>query len=222
MRSVYSGVPEPPNLIQIIWCVSIWGGPDTTVTKEFGIFNELTILNCFQSIAQETRCQFFHSPETDPAPNISNYPGIDRLSKQYRVDVSYSEIRLTYCRLTWRIELSISSLQNELQAHPNGTMLLKLMVSDLTLHAYSIQRPILTSSHSLFSYAPTPRHASERFILLHLKHISFLHECVESVPASTHWESSFRHIILGAGAAHPAWLKLISHSMPDRYMKATA
>jgi len=56
-RSVYSGAPEPPSLIRIIWCVSVCGAPDTTVTKEFGIFNQSTILTDFQSIEHENCCQ---------------------------------------------------------------------------------------------------------------------------------------------------------------------
>jgi len=88
---------------------------------------------------------------------------------------------------------SISSLWNEVQAHFNGTILSSMIVSDLTPHAYSIQRPNLASRHSLLSYAPTPRSFSERFILLHSKHIFFIPECFQSVPASKHRESSFRH-----------------------------
>jgi len=97
---------------------------------------------------------------------ISNHPGIQRLCKQYRGDVSYPETQLTYSRLGRWVQLSISSLRNEVHEHPKGTMLSSLMVSDLTPHAYSIQRPILTSRHSLLLYAPTPRCTSERFILL--------------------------------------------------------
>jgi len=164
-----------------------------TVLKKFGIFNESTILTDSQSIAEQNRCQLFDSPETDPAPNISNHPGIERLSKQCQVDVSYPETRLAYSRRTRSIQPSISLLRNEVQTHPKGTMLSSLMVSDLTPHPYSIQWPFLTSRHSLLSCAPTSRHASERFILLHLKDIFFLPECFESVPASTHRESSFRH-----------------------------
>jgi len=67
------------------------------------------------------------------------------------------------------------------------------MVSDLTPHAYSIQWPNVTRRHSLLSYAPTPSRASERFILLHSKHVFFLPESFQSVPASTHRESSFRY-----------------------------
>jgi len=98
---------------------------------------------------------------------ISNQPGIERLSKPYLVDVLYPEIRFAYSRLTRSIQLSISSLRNEVQAHLKGTMLSSLMVSDLTPHVYSIQWPNLTSRHSSLSYALTPRRASERFILLH-------------------------------------------------------
>jgi len=124
---------------------------------------------------------------------ISNHPGIERLSMRYGVDVSYAETGLAYYRLTRSIQLSISSLRNGVQAHLKDTMLSSLMVSDLKPHAYSIQRRHLTCRHSVFSYAPTPRRASERFILLHSKHIFFLPECLESVPASRHRESSFRH-----------------------------
>jgi len=70
------------------------------------------------------------------------------------------------------------------------------MVSDLTLHAYSIQRPISTCHHLLLTNDPTPDtplnriyplHITlERFILLHSKHIFFFSECIESVAASTH------------------------------------
>jgi len=108
---------------------------------------------------------------------ISNHPAMERLSKRYRIDVSYPETRLAYSRLTRSIQPSISSLRNEVQAHLKDTMLSSLMVSDLTPHAYCIQWPNLTRHHSLLSYAPTPRHASERFILLHSKHIFFLPEC---------------------------------------------
>ena len=124
---------------------------------------------------------------------ISNHRGIEGQSKRYRVDVSYPETRLAYSRLTRRVQPSICSLRNEVQAHLKSTILSSLMVSDLKPPTYSIHRPILTSRHSLLSFALTPRRASEWFILLHSKHIFFLPECFESVPASTHWESSFRH-----------------------------
>jgi len=73
----------------------------------------------------------------------------------------------------------------------------------LTLHAYSIQWPNLTSCHTLLTFDRTlvmplncvcPLHITlDRFILLHSKHIFFLPECFESVAASTHRVSSFRH-----------------------------
>jgi len=102
------------------------------------------MMNILQSIAQENRCQLLNSPETDPVQYISNHPGIERLSKQYGVDVSYPEIQLTYSRLTQKIQPIISSLRNEVQAHLRSTLLSSVMVLDLTLHAYSIQRLILT------------------------------------------------------------------------------
>jgi len=146
---VFSGVTELPNLMPISCCLSISGAPDTRVTKEFGIFTESSMLNNLQSIAQENRSQLLDSPETDPVQYISNHPGIDRLSKQYRVDISYPKTWLAYSRLSSRIQPSISSLRNEVQAHHKSTLLSRLMVSDLTPHAYSIHWPILTSSHSL-------------------------------------------------------------------------
>jgi hypothetical protein len=47
------------------------------------------MLNHLQSIAQENRSQLIDSPETDLVQSIANHPGIERLSKRYRVDLSY-------------------------------------------------------------------------------------------------------------------------------------
>jgi len=109
-------------------------------------------------MAQENRCQLLDAPETDPVQYISNHPWIERLSKEYRVDVSYPETRLACFRLTRRIQLSIFSLRNEVQAHLKSTLLSRLMVSDLTPHTYSIHRPILTSCYLSLTYNPTPGH----------------------------------------------------------------
>jgi len=231
-RSVFSGAPELPSLIPIPCCGSISDALDTRVSKEFGIFTESSILNNLQSIAQENPCQLLDSPDTDPVQYISNHPGIDRLSKPYRVDESYPGTRLAYSRLTRRIQPSISSLRNELQAHLKFTHLSRLMVSDLTPHTYSIHRPILTCSHSLFIYDPTPGTplnrvyplwiALERFILLHSKYIfSFLNALNLWLPAHRECHLSDTNL-LGAGAAHPARPKLISESMFDWYVKAAA
>jgi len=130
--------------------------PDTRIAKEFGIFTESIMLNNLQSIAHENRYQHLDSPETDPAKYISNHPGIERLSKRYRVDVSYPKTRLAYSSHTRRIPPSISSLSNEIQAHLTSTLLSSVMVSDLTPHPYSIQRLISTCRHSLLTYDPTP------------------------------------------------------------------
>jgi len=151
------------------------------------------MLNDFHSIAQENHCQLLDSPETDLAQNISHHPGIERQSNRYWMDESYSKTQLVYSRLTKRIQPSISSRRNEVHAHLKGTILSSLMISDLTLHDYSIQLPILTSCHTLLTYNATPRQASEQFILLHSKHIFFLPECCESLPGSTHRVSSFRY-----------------------------
>ena len=177
------------------------------------------MLNHCQSIAQENRSQLLDSPETDPVQYIANHPWIDRLSKRYRVDASYPETRLAYSRLTRWIQPSISSLRNEVQAHLISTLLSRLMVSDLTPHAYSIHRPILTRSHSLLTYDPTPgtplnrvyplRIALERFILLHSKHIfSILNALNLWLPALTECHLSDSKLF-SAGAAHPARTQLI-------------
>jgi len=114
------------------------------------------MLNNVQSIALEYRHQHLDSPETDPSQYISKHPAIERLSKRYRVDVSYPKTRLTYSRLTGIIQPSISSLRNEVQAHLRSTLLSSMMVSDLTPHASSLQRLISTCRHPWFTYDPTP------------------------------------------------------------------
>jgi hypothetical protein len=119
------------------------------------------------------------------------------------VDVSYPETCLPYSRLTRSIQLTLSLLRNKVEAHLKGTILLRLIVSDLTLNAYSLHRPIWTCHHLLFTGDLTPgtplncvyrlRITVEHFVLLHWKHMFFLPKCFESVPASTHWVSSLRH-----------------------------
>ena len=151
-----SGVPDPPCVIQIICFLSNAATPDTRIATEFGIFTESIMRNILQSIAHQNHYQHFDSPETDPSQYISNHPGIERLSKQYRVDVSYFTIQLTYFNLTRRIPLSMRSLSNEIQAHLKSTLQSSVMVSDLTPHAYSIQQLIVPCKHSLFTYNPTP------------------------------------------------------------------
>jgi hypothetical protein len=71
---VFSGTPEPLSLIPMIHCLSISGGPDTRVTKEFRIFSESIMMNDLQSVAQENRWQLLYSPETDLLQYISNHP----------------------------------------------------------------------------------------------------------------------------------------------------
>jgi hypothetical protein len=87
-------------VIGIIGYVSISCASNTRIAKEFGIFTELTMLNNLQSIPKENRYQLLDFPEKDPALYISNYLGIERLSKPYAVDVSYPEIWLAYSKLT--------------------------------------------------------------------------------------------------------------------------
>jgi hypothetical protein len=86
-------------VIQIKGNLSIAGAPDTRIGKEFGIFSESSLLNHLQSIAKENRFQLLDFPETYPAQNISNHPGIERLPMPDRVDVSYPETRLAYSSL---------------------------------------------------------------------------------------------------------------------------
>ena len=160
------------------------------------------MLNNIQSIAQEIRCQLLDPPEADPVQYISNYPWILRQSKRNRVDVSFPETLLAYFRLTRSILPSISLLRHEVPAHLKSTLLSRLIVSDLTPHAYCIHRPILTSCYSLLTYDPTPGtslnceyplHITlEIVILLHSKQIfSFLNALNLWLPA--HTVSSFRH-----------------------------
>jgi hypothetical protein len=80
--------------------MSITGAPDSRIGKEFGIFSESTHVNNSHSIARENRYQLLDFPEADPVPYISNHSVIERLSKQYPVDVLYPETRLAYSRVT--------------------------------------------------------------------------------------------------------------------------
>jgi hypothetical protein len=151
-----SGVSDSPWVIQIISFLLIAGTPDTRIAKDFWIFTESIMLNNLQSIAHENRYQHLDSSEAAPSQYISNNPGIERLAKQYRVDVSYHKTRLTYSRLTRSILPSIFSLSNEIQGHLRSTLLSSAMVSGSTLCAYSIQRLISKCRYSLFKYNPTP------------------------------------------------------------------
>jgi hypothetical protein len=81
--------------------------------KDVGIFSKTTMVNNLHSIVQENRCQLLDALQPDPVQYISHHSGIERLSKRYRVDVSYPVEKLAYCRLTRRIQPSISSLRIE-------------------------------------------------------------------------------------------------------------
>jgi hypothetical protein len=65
MRFVFSGAPQLPYVISVIYCVLISGALDITVMKEFAIVTESTMLNNLQSMTQENRSQLLDSPETD-------------------------------------------------------------------------------------------------------------------------------------------------------------
>jgi len=89
--------------------------------------------------------------------------------------------QLTYSTRTRRIQPRISSLSNDIQEHPRSSLLSRLMVSDLTTHADSIQGQLMTSCNSLLTYDTTPgtplnwayplRITLDCCILLHSKHI---------------------------------------------------
>jgi hypothetical protein len=179
----FSGMTEPWCLIHIISYWTISGTPDTTIAQEFGIFSDSKMLNNLQRNAKENRNQLLDLSGTDWARYISNHRGIENLSKWYPVDISYPETWLAYFRHTWRLQLSISSLQNEIQAHLRSTLPSRLMVSDLSPHAYSFQHPILRSRHLSLTDNPTPDISLNRayplritlqwFLLLLSKQISF-------------------------------------------------
>ena len=133
----FSAAPDHPSVITFICYLAIAGAPGTRIAKQFGIFTESTMMDTLQSIAQENHYQLLDAPETDPAQYISNHPWIERLSKRFWVDVWYPKRQLAYCRLTWRILPSISSLRNAVQAHLRSTLLLRSIVPDLTPHTYS-------------------------------------------------------------------------------------
>jgi len=191
----FSGAPEPPRVIQNICPMSISGPPDPRIGKEFRIFTEPTMLNNLQSIAPENRYEHLDSPESDPALYVTNYPGLKILSKRYGVDVLYSKTWLTYSRLTGWMQRSISLLTNAVLVNLRFTLLLSLMVSVLTLHAYTIERLISTSKHLLFTYDPTPgislngiyphRITFERFMLLNALNLRLQEHKVLSVTRQT-------------------------------------
>ena len=157
-----SGVPQPPYVIPIICFLSIGEAPDTRIAKEFGIFTEFIMLNDWQSMALESCYQHLDFRETDPSQYITDYRGIERVFKRYRVDVLYPKTWLAYSRLTQRIMPSISLLSNQIQAPLWSTLLSSVIVSDLTPHAYSIERLISTCRHSLLTYDSTPRPSLNR------------------------------------------------------------
>jgi hypothetical protein len=196
------------------------------------------MLNNWQSIAQKNRSELLDSPETYSVHYNYNHMWIESVSKQYRVYVLYPKIRLTYSRHTRSIQMTVSSLRHEVQAHLKSTLLSRLTVADLTPHPDSIHWPVLSSRYSLLTsdptpgYGPTPgkplncvyplRITLERFILLHSKHIfSFLNLLNLWPPAHTECHLSHPKLF-GAGAVHPAGPKLISESMLDQYVKATS
>ena len=207
-----SGAPEPPSVIQIIWILPISGAPDPRIAKEVVTFTESTMLNNSKSIAQENHYQHLDYPETDPAQYISNHPGIETLSTQYRVNVPYSKTQLAYSGLTRRIQTSLSSLRNEVQAHLWSTLLSSVMVSDLTPHAYS--KANVDKQAIIFHICFHSRHTSEPCIpTLH-----YLWIC-----GCQHTECHLSDTkLLAAGAAHPTWPQLISESTLDEYVKAAA
>jgi len=191
----FSGALEPPSVTQIIWLLAIRAILDARIGEEFVIFTKSAMLNNLHSIAQDSHYQHLDSHETEPALYISNYQGIERMSKQYRVDVQYPKTHLAYSRCIRTPQCNILPLRKEIQTHLGSTLLSRLMVSDLTPFIYSIQSLISTRCHWVLTYNLTwgmdlhcvypLRITLEQFILLHSKLIFFLPESFESVAAST-------------------------------------
>jgi hypothetical protein len=106
----------------------------------------------------------------------------------------YPKTRLMYFRVTQRIQRSISVLRNNLLIHLRSPLLSRLMFSNLTLYADSVERTILTCRYSWRTHNPTadmtPYHVYPLRIpfaqcsLPHSKHIFFLPD-FESVTTST-------------------------------------
>ena len=180
----------------MICCLSISGAPDTKVTKACGIFSESTMLNNWESIGESLSTSRLSWDWSSRVQYISNHARIERLSKRYRFDVSYPKTQLTYSSLTRRIQATISSLMNEVQAHPRSTLLSSVIISDMTPHAYSIQWLILTMQALIIHIWSHSRHASEpRIPTLH-----YLWIC-----GCQHTECHLSDTkLVGAGAAHPA------------------
>jgi len=139
---------------------------------------------------------------------------MERLSKQYRVNVSYPKTRLAYFRLSQRILPSNSLLSHEIQAHLRSALLSSVMVSDLTLHAYSIQWLISTCRYSLFTPNPTSGKP--------LKREDTLPITIESVAASTQSVIFQTRNFWVQAPLIPLQPSLLSESMLDRYVKAAA
>jgi len=139
---MFSVAPELPSLIPMVCCSAMSGATDTRVIKDFGIISESTMLNNLQSIATENCCQLLNSPEINPVLYVSNHPAMERLFMRYRINISYPKTRLMYSTPTRRIQLRIALPSHAVQAHLRSTILSSLMVSDLSLHAYSIHKSV--------------------------------------------------------------------------------
>ena len=115
------------------------------------------MLNHLQSIAKENCYQLLEFPDTDPAQYISNHPGIERRSRWYRVDVSYPETQLVYSKFTRRIQPSISSLSNEIQAYLRFDTACRLnstatfeklaLIFNMRSHFRNASEPYIPTSH---------------------------------------------------------------------------
>jgi hypothetical protein len=126
----------------------------------------------------------------------------------------YSKRWLAYCRHIRRILSYISPLTNKVPAHLRSTLMLRVMVSDLTQYTYSIQRLLSISRYSLFTYDPT---AGAPLIRVYLLCITY-----ESLAVS---EPSV--VCQTTNVQVQAWLiphgpRLQSESMLHRYLNAAA
>jgi len=146
-----SAAPESPSVIAMIWFLSISGAPDATIAKEFAIFTESIMLNNLQSIAQENSYQHLDSPETDTGQLISHHLRIERLSKRYRVDVSYPKTWLAHSRLTRRIQCSIPHSRMKFR-HTSDPLSCRVLWSQIWHHTHILFKGYFRHAGTHYSY----------------------------------------------------------------------
>jgi len=191
----FSGEPDPPSVNPIIGYLNISETSDYRDLMQFRIFTESTMLNYLPPIAQENSDQLLSCHDTEPPSFNSHNPGIEWRYRWYRVSVSDPESPLKYATLTGRIQPSILSLFNQVQAHLLSTLLLSLMFPNLTLHAYSIQKTKYDKPPVIVNIWSQSKHASKLYIPT-LHYPSMIHVCPflsYCVPPRMLWDSTCQH-----------------------------